>query len=115
MVEPVNSPEGILVRMKNKISLALGVNPETLRLLIDRYVSIKYGKAYSKSHFDKVNTYGELTSDKMTVKVFFKYLKIIQIKKITIAMTVTTARDKEITVREDVFMTVSEPKENVDD
>jgi hypothetical protein len=115
MVEPLNTPEGVLVRVKNKLSLALGINTQTLRLLIDRYVSIKYGKAYSKSHFDKVNTFGELTTDKMTIKVFFKYLRIIQIKKITIAITVTTARDKQVTIKEDIMMSVAQPQGDTDD
>jgi hypothetical protein len=115
MPEYLNTPEGVLVRIKNKLNLALNINAQTLRLLIDRYVSIKYGKSYTKNHFDKVNTYNELCIDKMTIKVFFKFLRIIQIKKITINVTVTTARDKEVTVSEDIFMSVAEPKETPDD
>lgn len=111
----MNTPEGVMVRIKNKVCLALNINTQTLKLLIDRFVSMKYGRTSSKAHFDKVNTYNELSSDKMTVKVFFKFLRIIQIKKITISVTVTTVRDKEVTVSEDIFMSTYDPKGETDD
>lgn len=112
----MNTPEGVLVRIKNKLSLALGVNPPTLKLLIDRYVSMNSGRNSSKAHFDKVNAYDQLSGEKMTIKVFFKYLRILQIKKITIAVTVTTVRDKVVTVSEEINMAVrTQPGEEHDD
>lgn len=112
--EPAKTPEGVLVRLKNKIGIAMQINAQTLRLLIDSYYTIMYGRGYAKSHNDKVNAYGDFTRDKMTIKVFFKYLRIIKVKKITITITLTTVRDKEVTVTEDVFINVNQAEADND-
>lgn len=112
MMEPSKTPDGVLVRLKNKIALAMQINAQTLRLLIDSYYTAMYGKGYAKSHNDKVNALGDFTRDKMTIKVFFKFLRVIKAKKITITMTITTARDKEVTVSDDIYINVQEDKEN---
>lgn len=98
----LNTPENVLVRLKNKLNGALGINPQTLKILIDRFVTTNFGHATSKTHFAKVNTYNELTSPKMTVKVFFKYLVIARFRKIKITITGTTFSGKEVTVSEEV-------------
>lgn len=110
MIKPSNSAEGVMVRLVNKIKAALEINATTLKVRVDYFVSMKYGRTSSKAHFDKVNTYNELTSDKMTVKVFFKFLRIIGIKKIVMKLTLTTVRDREVTVEETVNMIIHEPK-----
>lgn len=104
----VNTPEGVLVRIKNKINLAMHINTQTLKLYIDSYVSSKYNKSSTKAHFDKVNAYVDFCRDKMTIKVFFKYLRVLRIKKISFTITVTTARGHEVTVTEDIHMAVQE-------
>ena len=96
------TPESVLVLFKTKLCAALNINPTTLKLLIDWYVTASFGKASSKTHFAKVNTYNELSSFKMTIKVFFKFLTIARIKKIKITMTATTVMDKEVTVSEEI-------------
>ena len=95
--------EGVLVRLMYKIRLALGIDVYKLKLMIDRFASqaVK-GEAGSKLHFTKVNMYNELNKDKMTIKVFFKFLKIIRIKSVRISITVKTVRDNEYTVHEDI-------------
>lgn len=98
-----NTPEGVLVRLKEKIRITLGLDLYSLKLLIDKFVNNSFTVTpSSKTHFAKVNIYNELTKNKITIKVFFKYLKILNIKKLRISITITTARDKEITVTEEV-------------
>lgn len=96
------TPESVLVRIKNKLDLALGISPTTMKQLIDRYVLTSFGKTSSKTHFAKVNTYNELSSFKMTIKVFFKYLTIVRFKKVKIIIIGTTVTDKEVTVTEEL-------------
>ena len=98
-----NTPEGVLVRLQNKICKILGIDLFHKKLLIDKFVNSCFAATpNSKTHFAKVNIYNELTKNKMTIKVFFKFLKILNIKKVNISVTITTARDKEITVEEEV-------------
>lgn len=96
------TPESVLVRIKQKLDLALGISTTTLKQLIDRYVVTSFGKTSSKTHFAKVNTYNELSSFKMTIKVFFKYLTIARIKKVKIIIVATTVMDREVTVVEEL-------------
>ena len=96
------TPESVLVRIKNKLCIALNINPQTLKILIDQYVTASFGKTSSKTHFAKSNTYNELSSFKMTIKVFFKFLTIARIKKLKITLVATTVMDKEVTVTEEI-------------
>ena len=98
-----HTPEGVLVRLKEKLRLELGIDVSVMKILIDRFVSNTFkGITSSKSHFAKVNMYNELVKDKMTIKVFFKFLKIISIKKVTLTLTVVTMRDREVSVSEEI-------------
>ena len=98
-----NTPEGVLVRLKDKLCLALGLDVFKIKMLIDKFVVTTFqGVANSKTHFAKVNIFNEITKNKMTIKVFFKFLRIINIKSIRISVTVKTLRDKEYTVHEDI-------------
>ena len=98
-----NTPEGVLVRLKDKLCVAAGIDIYSLKSLIDKFVIKKYqGTENTKSHYDKINTYNQLSKNTMTIKVFFKFLKIITIKKISISVTITTSRGNEISVTEDV-------------
>lgn len=101
MAEPRNTPEGILVALVKKLSAELGITTSTLKQLIDRFVTMNFGKLSSKTHFAKINTYNEIVSDKMTIKVFFKYLLIARIKKIKISITATTYTDRVVNVEEE--------------
>jgi len=51
----------------------------------------------------------------MTIKVFFKFLRIINIKKINFKVTVTTSKDKEFTVEQDVSFFTQDYKDVYDD
>lgn len=98
-----NTPEGVLVRLKDKLCLALGLDVFKIKMLIDKFVVTTFqGVANSKTHFAKVNIFNEITKNKMTIKVFFKFLRIINIKSVRISITVKTLRDKEYTVHEDI-------------
>ena len=99
----VNTPEGILVRLKDKLCLALDLDVYKIKLLIDRFITTSFqGNLNTKSHFAKVNIYNELSKNKMTIKVFFKFLRIINVKNIKISITIRTQKDREITVSEDI-------------
>ena len=98
-----HTPEGVLVRLKEKIRLVLGIDTSVLKLLIDRFVTTTFqGITSSKTHFAKVNIYNELAKNKMTIKVFFKFLKIIGIRSVKITVTITTPRGKEVSVEEEI-------------
>ena len=53
----------------------------------------------------------------MTIKVLFKYFRIIDAKKVTISVTVVTRRDVTVTVEEEVnfFAVDSGVKEKTDE
>lgn len=117
MKEPVkisSTPEGILVKLKTKIAVAIGLDPYKLKMLIDRYtVTTCNGLNNSKTHFTKINHYNQLNQDKMTIKVFFKFLRILSIKNVKITIDITTPKDRVITVSEEVnLFTVSEDSED---
>lgn len=108
-----NTPGGILVRLKNKLCLAMGIDSHKLRVLIDQHVMRAFdGKVNSKVHWDKVNTYNDLTRPEMTVKVLFKFFKILDPKSIKITIELTTRNDQKFSVSEDImFMTPIKEKE----
>lgn len=100
-----------MVRVKLKLCEALNVNAATLRVLIDQYVNRHYDRTSVKTHFTKVNLYNELSSDKMTIKTFInKFLRVMMIKKFEVTFKVTTARDKEVSVTEVVYLANQETK-----
>ena len=97
------TPEGVLVRLKEKICTEIGLDGYKLKTLIDKFVlNVFHGVTTSKTHFAKVNIYNELSKNKMTVKVFFKFLRIINIKSVRISATITTVKNNQFTVYEDV-------------
>lgn len=105
----VNTPDGVLVRLKNKLSIAMGIDIHKLKVLIDRHVMRTFnGKVNSKTHFDRVNAYNELTRDKMTIKVFFKFLRMLDIKSVRITVEVTTKQDNTFKVKEDIDFLIVE-------
>lgn len=98
----VNTPDGVLARLKHKLGIALKVDNHKLRILIDRFVmKVFNGVQNSSMHYDKINTYNELNKPRMTIKVFFKYLRILDIKKVTFSVTVETSRGVVVTVSEE--------------
>lgn len=103
--ETVNTPDGVLVRIKNKLCMHedLKIDHHKLKLLIDRFVIKAFnGITNARMHHDKINTYNEINKNRMTIKVFFKFLKIIEAKSISISVTIVTKRDIEVTVVEDI-------------
>lgn len=98
-----NSPDSVLARLKDKLNLTLGIDIYKLKALIDQNAAKSFnGKVNSKVHFDKSNAYQELTKDKISIKVFFKYLLLLNLDKARISVTITTKRGKEYTVYEDI-------------
>jgi len=96
------------MRLKEKICLALEIDPFKLRLFVDRFVTNAFAASPGpRTNFAKVNINNELTKNKMTIKVFFKFLRILNVKKIRFSITLTTIRDNEITVSEDINLFTS--------
>lgn len=109
-----NTPEGVLMRLKEKICLALEIDSFKLRLLVDRFVTNTFASLPGpRTNFAKVNINNELTKNKMTIKVFFKFLRILNVKKVRFSVSITTPQNKEITVFEDINLFTSDfPDEN---
>lgn len=113
MVDNSNTPEGVLVRLKHKICLAAKLDPYNLKLLIDKFVlSSNNGIVNAQTHFAKVNIYNAITKNRMSIKIFFRFLKVINIKNVKLTVTVTTAADREITVSEDINLFTSYVDDN---
>lgn len=107
-----NTPEGVLMRLKEKICLALDIESFKLRLLVDRFITNTFANSPGpRTNFAKVNLNNALTKNKMTIKVFFKFLRILNVKKIHFSITITTQRDKEITVFEDINLFTTDFKD----
>ena len=101
--ETINTPDGVLARLKHKICIALNIDNTRLRMLIDRFVlKVFNGVENTRTHYDKINIYNELSKNRMTIKVFFKFLRILDLPKVRITVTVTTRRGDEITVFEEI-------------
>lgn len=116
--EPSNTPDGVLARLCDKLNIKLGIDHHRLKILIDRFVmKVFNGVQNTATHYDKINTYNEIIKNRMTIKVLFKYFRIIDAKKVTISVTVVTRRDVTVTVEEEVnfFAVDSGVKEKTDE
>ena len=116
--EPSNTPDGVLARLCDKLNIKLGIYHHRLKILIDRFVmKVFNGVQNTATHYDKINTYNEIIKNRMTIKVLFKYFRIIDVKKVTISITVVTRRDVTVTVEEEVnfFAVDSGVKEKTDE
>ena len=116
--DPSNTPDGVLARICEKLNIKLAIDESRLKILIDRFVmKVFNGIQNTATHYDKINTYNEILKNRMTIKVLFKYFRIIDAKKVTIRVTVVTRRDVEVSVEEEVnfFSIDNGQKENSDD
>lgn len=103
MNEIPHTPEGVLARLKAKIAKILNIDASKQRILVDRFVNNIFANTPGpRTNFAKVNINNELTRNKMTIKVFFKFLRILNVKKVTFSVTIVTDRDIEVTVDETI-------------
>ena len=100
--QAISTPEGILVRLKNKICAVMGVDLYQLKCLIDQFINETEEGANGKSNMLRANTCSELNKPKMTFKVFFKFLRILRLKKITIKLVFVTETDQTLEVNEEI-------------
>lgn len=100
-----NTPEGILARLKDKLMIMLNIDFYSLKSIIDRFVKNRFANmpGTKKTHYAKTNLYNEITKDRLSIKVFFKFLQIIEAKKVKITVTVTTKKDVDVTVEEEIM------------
>lgn len=110
-MKPPNSPEGVLVRIKNQLCIKLELTPTRLKLLVDKFVRENMQTSGSKTHYTRVNTYNEFTTGRMTIKVFFKFLRIIDIQSVEFSVKVRTRMNKEVTATEEIKLTRGAPSE----
>lgn len=101
-MKPSNTPENVLVRIKHNLSIQLGLSPAKLKLMVDKFVRENMQTSGSKTHYTRVNTYNEFTTDRMTIKVFFKFLRIIDIQSVEFSVKVRTKTGKEVTATESI-------------
>lgn len=113
-MKPSNSPEGVLVRIKNKLCILLDLNSTRLKLLVDKFVRENMQTSGSKTHYTRVNTYNEFTTDKMTIKVFFKFLRIIEIQSVEFTVKVKTKMGREVSATESIKLSRGEAVESAD-
>ena len=95
-----NSPETVLVQIKNKLSDALELTPNKLKMLIDKFVRENTQALGSKVHHTRTNTYNEFTTPKMTIKVFFKFLRFIDLQSVTFRVKVRTKTGREVEIEQ---------------
>lgn len=108
-MKPTNSPEGVLVRIKSMLCVALDLTPSRLKLLVDKFVRENMQTSGSKTHYTRVNTYNEFTTDRMTIKVFFKFLRILDIQSVEFKVRVKTRMGREVEVAEVVHLVRQDP------
>lgn len=98
-----NSPDSFLVVIKNQLCRAMGIDNSILVSSIDRFVNQTLPDLDSvKKRYIRTNIFSEFAKDKMTVKVFFKFLRIINIKKIKFNVTVINSKDSVFEVEHSV-------------
>lgn len=113
LTEIPHTPEGVLMRLKEKITEILHIDPAKQRALVDRFVNnIFMNTPGPRTNFAKVNINNELTKNRMTIKVFFKFLRILNIKKVKFSITVVTERDFEVTVDEEISLFTTDFKDD---
>lgn len=97
-----NTPGGALARLAWKLGMTLDVTTPRLKTQIDKFVTIAFAKARTKSHYAKVNTYNEVTAPEMTIRVFMKYLHILEPRKVVLSLEFTDQRGKVVEVEEKI-------------
>ncbi len=103
------TPDGVLVQLKNKLLDSAGIDTVQVKRAIDAFVNNAFGGIVnSKTHFAKVNIYNEITREKMTIKVFYKLLKILGFRDVKLTVEATTARGVMVKVSHTVSMLTSE-------
>ena len=117
MSEYNNTPDGFLVRLKNLICLKLGIDNNKLKYLIEKFIrSNVYLNTPGKLNYTKSNTFTELNKPSMSIKVFFKFLRIIGVRRFKMTLDLEMLNSRKLTVEETVnFTTGNLEKENDDE
>ena len=93
----------MLVGLKSKLCAKIGLDHANMKKLIDSYtVNEMKGINNSKSQFTKMNYYQQFYKPRMTIKTFFKFLRVINVVNVKLSVTITTVRGREITVEDDI-------------
>lgn len=111
MKPPILSPETVLVNIKERLNKLLGLTPTRLKMLVEKFVRETMHLTGSKVHFTRVNTYNEFATNKMTIKVFFKYLHIIGAESVEFKVKVRVRGGLEAEASQIVNLTRGEPSQ----
>jgi len=106
-----NVPDAVLVRIKHKILKGLGIDSTALKLIIDDYVNKHITTTSTDRQRAKVNLYNEFTNNKLTIKGFFKFLRILNVQEVEFKVTIKTKGKIGTTVKERILM-FSEENDN---
>jgi len=108
MSENLNVPDAVLVRIKHKILQGLGIDSTALKLIIDNYVNKHITTTSTDRQRAKVNLYNEFTNNKLTIKGFFKLLKVLNVEEVEFKVTIKTKRKIAVSVKERILMFAEE-------
>lgn len=92
-----NTPGGMLANLAYKLKIAKRLEITGIKSAIDKFVMIAFARAKTKSHYAKVNMYNEITAKEMTIRVFMKFLHILEPRKVVFHLEFTD-RNGEVTV-----------------
>lgn len=106
----LNTPGGMLIRLKNKILATLRIDPTRLNLLLEKYaIKLNGGRKDYKSQSTRTNLAAALNKDYISINKFFGFLMALEPKSVKISVTVTLKNGEEYTVDETAIFRTEEP------
>lgn len=106
----LNTPGGMLIRLKNKILATLRIDPTRLNLLLEKYsIKLNGGRKDHKSQATKTNLSAAINRDYISINKFFGFLMILEPKNVKISVTITLKNGEEYTVDETAIFRTEEP------
>lgn len=106
----LNTPGGMLIRLKNKILATLRIDPTRLNLLLEKYsIKLNGGRKDHNSQSTKTNLSAAINRDYISINKFFGFLMILEPKNVKISVTITLKNGEEYTVDETAIFRTEEP------
>lgn len=102
------TPGGFLAYIMRKLTLLLNVDHANLKILIERYIQVHESTTALKKNHSRINIFNEITKSEASIKVFFKTLAILRIKKVKFILVATTHLNEDIVVTEEFDLSKSE-------
>lgn len=100
-VGEINDAARVLARLKDKIFIEEKIDPTTLILLVDRYLVRQDGGTSSGSSIrERGNVVGQLTSDRITIRNFFRLLDVIGTDEVELTVSLKLRNGRRLSVSE---------------